>query len=181
MDTNNPQNNFELPWTVRDQQGTLIQKCFRHFSVFPDFGWHSFSPVCSQAIQSLRTRAFGLPMKASNRHCILADATLVRSVSTGWPYLPPPCRAKTALKNPCLVKTHMDHSSSGCSQSTFIPPRSSIRLDTRFLRSDLDGLLTQDDQLSPRLSNAEGSLPLGQPAAPALKGSLFLPWFQYSG
>ena len=46
METNNPQNNFELPWTVGDQQGTLIQKRFRHFPVFPDFGWHGFSPVC---------------------------------------------------------------------------------------------------------------------------------------
>lgn len=55
METNNPQNNFELPWTVRDQQGTLIQKRFRHFPVFPDFGWHITS-----ARKLLTNRSYGV-------------------------------------------------------------------------------------------------------------------------
>src|SRR5258708_22662480 len=31
---------------------------------------------------------------------------MIRSGSTGWPFLPSPCRAQTALKKPCLVKIH---------------------------------------------------------------------------
>jgi hypothetical protein len=46
MEADNPQQNFELPWTVRDQRGTLIQKRLRHFPVFPDFGWHDSPLVC---------------------------------------------------------------------------------------------------------------------------------------
>src|SRR5271165_5933564 len=62
METNNPQNNFELPWTVGDQQGTLIQKRFRHFPVFPDFGWHGFSPVCYRSSLVLQRHVRQLSM-----------------------------------------------------------------------------------------------------------------------
>ena len=40
--------------------------------------------------------------------------TMIRPGSTGWPCLPLPWRAQTALKKPCLVKSHMRRSFRGC-------------------------------------------------------------------